>query len=139
MDPGFWMGYAQRLVAAAKRVADAEEEEKKVEGTATVDDASATTTQQPLLPHHLLEAHRHRTRAGMDPGFWMADKTEGGKKGSGAYKKGGIGSAEAAALGTVDRDRSCYLAALAAQDEFDKLVEKDEQEEEDNKMEVENS
>ena len=29
---------------------------------------------------------------------------------------------KAAALGTFDRDRECYLAALAAQDAFDRAV-----------------
>mmetsp|Transcript_8414 Transcript_8414/g.18191 ORF Transcript_8414/g.18191 Transcript_8414/m.18191 type:complete len:387 (-) Transcript_8414:151-1311(-) len=129
--------YGQRLVAAAKRVADAEEEEKEMDGT-----SSSSMAQKPLLPHHFLEAHRHRARAGVDPGFWMADRTKVGKRGY-EFKKGGVGTAEAAALGTVDRDRACHLAALAAQDEFDREVEKEEEDErrrcEEDKMEVEGS
>jgi len=109
--------YGQRLVAAAKRVADAEEEEKNIDETSATD-VSLPTTPKPLRPHHFLEAHRHRARAGMDPGFWMADRIGGGKRES-VYTKGGVGVAEAAALGTVDRDRACYLAALAAQDVCD--------------------
>ena len=128
--------YGQRLVAAAKRVADTEEEEKKLNGTA----GDATTAAKPLLPHHFLEAQRHRARAGVDPGFWMADRIKGNKKGS-AFSRGGVGAAEAAALGTVDRDRACYLAALAAQDAYDREVEEGEETQqekvEDSKMEVE--
>merc|ERR1712194_49764 len=108
--------YGQRLVAAAKRVADAEEEKHDIDGTPS---NASSTIQKPLLPHHLLEAHRHRSRAGIDPGFWMADRTDGSKFGS-AFNNGGVGTAEAAALGTVDRDKTCHLAALAAQDEFDR-------------------
>ena len=125
--------YGQRLVAAAKRVADAEEEEKKLNGTAG--DATSSAT-KPLLPHHFLEAQRHRARAGVDPGFWMADRIKGK-----AFSRGGVGAAEAAALGTVDRDRACYLAALAAQDAYDREVEEGEETQqekvEDSKMEVE--
>ncbi|KAL7527651.1 hypothetical protein ACHAXR_002060 [Thalassiosira sp. AJA248-18] len=127
--------YGQRLVAAAKRVADAEEEEKKINGTISAD--ASPTTPNPLLPHHFLAAHRHRARAGIDPGFWMADRIEGGKKGL-LFKTGGAGVEEAAALGTVDRDRACHLAALAAQDAFDKETEKEEDSQQctNDKMEV---
>ena len=110
--------YAQRLVAAAKRVADADETEHGVD---EISSNSPCTTQKPLLSHHLLEAHRRRSRAGIDPGFWIADRTDGSKSGA-ALKNGGVGIAEAAALGRVDRDRTCYLAALAAQDAFDREV-----------------
>lgn len=131
--------YGQRLVAAAKRMADAEEEEHDIDGTAP---NASSTAQKPLLPRHLLEAHRHRSRAGVDPGFWMADRTDGSKFGS-AFKNGGVGTAEAAALGTVDRDKTCYLAALAAQDAFDREVEEEEGEinrhDRDDNMEVEDS
>mmetsp|Transcript_13611 Transcript_13611/g.29422 ORF Transcript_13611/g.29422 Transcript_13611/m.29422 type:complete len:408 (+) Transcript_13611:41-1264(+) len=135
--------YGQRLVAAAKRVADAEEEEKNIDGgTTAVDASSSSTTPQtkPLLPHHFLEAHRHRARAGIDPGFWMADRIDDGRKGQ-SFRKGGVGTAEAAALGTVDRDRACYLAALAAQEAFDREAEKEENNENgqggEDKMELE--
>jgi len=134
--------YAQRLVSAAKRVADAEEEEKKMQGTSTVvEDAP----QRPLEPHHFLEAHRHRQRAGLDPGFWMANP---GNNGSSGFNKGVVGMVEAAALGTIDRERVNYLAALEAQEDFDKknkeIIEPEQEtqkkdETNDDKMDVEES
>ena len=106
--------YAQRLVSAAKRVANAEEEEKKMQGTSTtVEDAP----QKPLEPHHFLEAHRHRQSAGLDPGFWMAHPENNVSSG---FNKGAVGVVEAAALGTIDRERVNYLAALDAQEVVDK-------------------
>ena len=126
--------YAQRLVSAAKRVADAEEEEKKIQGTSTVvEDAP----QKPLEPHHFLEAHRHRQRAGLDPGFWMANPEH---KGTNGFNKGATGMVEAAALGTIDRERINYLAALDAQEDFDKksqeITEQKKDEMNDDKMDV---
>ena len=125
--------YAQRLVSAAKRVADVEEEERETS------DVSPTTTQQPIQPHHILEAHRYRQHAGLDPGFWMAsDRTGYCKSGSsgGIMNKKVVGVAEAAALGTVDRDRLNYLAALESQDLYNKAMENNEQQDEDDKMDV---
>lgn len=125
--------YGQRLVAAAKRVADSEEEEKNMNETTSATDDSSTTTPKPLQPHHLLAAHRHRARAGLDPGFWMADSGS-------VYNRGGVGVAEAAALGTVDRDRACYLAALELQDAYDKAENEEEiQQGSDDKMEIDDS
>lgn len=133
--------YAQRLVAAARRVADAEMEKDKemheihasnsslAEDTSkstSVAAAAQTTEIQPLQPHHLLEAHLHRERAGLDPGFWMSSRIgqqqqhRGGRLGGNNSK--GVGVMEAAALGTFDRDRACYMAALAAQDAYDREV-----------------
>jgi hypothetical protein len=107
--------YGQRLVVAAKRVADAEDEEKNINETSSADDAtSSLTLLKPLQPRHFIEAHMHRARAGLDPGFWMADRVEHSEQGS-VFHQGGEGIAEAAALGMVDRDSLCYLAALAAQ------------------------
>jgi hypothetical protein len=131
--------YAQRLVAAACRVDDAEKEKQVMDeqhqgSTTNSSSAAATasattiTTQQPLQPHHLLDAHMHRVRAGLDPGFWMSSRigqqqrrqpSVGG--GLGGNVKG-VGVMEAAALGTYDWDRECYLAALAAQDANDREV-----------------
>ena len=131
--------YGQRLVAAAKRVADAEEEEKKMNDESSNADDTSPTKPKPLQPHHFLEAHRHRSRAGLDPGFWMADRIEGGKKGE-TFKKGGVGVAEAAALGTVDRDRACYLAALEAQEACDeKVAAEEDASQSDDKMQVDES
>ncbi|KAL7526962.1 hypothetical protein ACHAWF_002028 [Thalassiosira exigua] len=123
--------YAQRLVSAAKRLANAEEEEQELSGTLY---ASTARTEKPLLPHHFLEAHRHRARAGIDPGFWMAKIIETSKKGL-TLSRGGVGAAQAAALGTVDRGRTCYMAALAAQEAFDREIEI----ESEDQMEVEES
>ena len=126
--------YAQRLVSAAKRVADLEEEERETS------DVSPTTTQQSIQPRHILEAHRYRQHAGLDPGFWMASDRTGDncKSGSsgGIMNKKVVGDAEAAALGTVDRDRLNYLAALESQDLYNKAMENNEQQDEDDKMDV---
>ena len=128
--------YAQRLVSAAKRVADAEEEERKMteeEGTTDTDAtslSSSTITATPLQPHHFLEAHRHRARAGIDPGFWMASEGSVTRRSGGlGYKQGAVGIVEAAAIGTVDRDRENYLAALEAQECCDHKAAKQEEEE----------
>lgn len=117
--------YGQRLVAAARRIADAEEEATKLESGDEVTSATSLLSNaiKPLQPHHFLDAHRHRTNAGLDPGFWMADRTWGSK--TTERTKGG-GVAAAAALGTVDRTRINYLAALAAQDAYDEDVKKKE-------------
>lgn len=134
--------YAQRLVSAAKRVANAEEEEKKMQGTSiTVENAP----QRPLEPYHFLEAHRHRQSAGLDPGFWMARPENNVSSG---FNKGAVGMVEAAALGTIDRERVNYLAALEAQEDFDKkskeIIEPEQEtqkkdETNDDKMDVEES
>jgi len=108
--------YAQRLVSAARRVADVEQEQNDV-STKT-----GATAQKPISPHHLLEARRYRNRAGLDPGFWMADRVDDGRnrnKASSSLQHASVGTSEAAALGTEDRTRSCFLAAIAAQDAYD--------------------
>eukprot|EP00956_Cyclotella_meneghiniana_P007982 scaffold10623_cov65-Cyclotella_meneghiniana.AAC.6 len=101
--------YAQRLVAAARRVADAEEEARVLQSVhddeneqsrnkedsntteagansgiastnATADaSAQAKKSIRPLQPHHYMEAHRHRVEVGIDPGFWMLDMISKGK------------------------------------------------------------
>merc|ERR1712083_949468 len=118
--------YAQRLVSAARRVADAEEEPERPEAPAAKSPAIA---QKPISPQHLLEAHRYRSRAGLDPGFWMADKVvdvHGKKEASSSSSiRASVGTSEAAALGTEDRTRSCFLAAIAAQDAYDEARTKD--------------
>jgi len=117
--------YGQRLVAAAKRVADAEDKEKNINGTSLADDTTSSLTQpRPLQPHHFIEAQKHRARAGLDPGFWLADRVEHSEQGL-IFHKGGEGIAEAAALGMVDQDSLCYFASLGAQDEHDRESEKD--------------
>ena len=134
--------YGQRLVAAAKRVADAEDKEKNINGTSLADDTTSSLTQpRPLQPHHFIEAQKHRARAGLDPGFWLADRVEHSEQGL-IFHKGGEGIAEAAALGMVDQDSLCYFAALGAQDEHDRESEKDDdkkQGEVDTKADIEES
>ena len=129
--------YAQRLVSAARRVADAKEEGEK---NGLHDDGSTSTAQTPISPQHLLEAHRYRSRAGLDPGFWMSDSVvvNNGRKKTSSIPAG-VGMSEAAALGTEDRTRSCFLASIAVQDAYDAARTKEVDEEgdgEDNKEEV---
>lgn len=117
--------YGQRLVTAAKRVADAEDKEKNFIGTSLADDTiSSLTLPRPLQPRHFIEAQKHRARAGLDPDFWLAGRVGHSEQGL-VFHKGGEGIAEAAALGMVDRDSLCYFAALGAQDEHDRESEKD--------------
>jgi len=84
-----------------------------------------------LLPRHLQEAHRHRVRAGMDPGFFMqstAKSTAGAGNGIGnCGSMGGSGSgshtaSSAAALGVVDKYSRTLEVARAAQEAYDKSV-----------------
>eukprot|EP00593_Proboscia_inermis_P012191 CAMPEP_0171306594 /NCGR_PEP_ID=MMETSP0816-20121228/16611_1 /TAXON_ID=420281 /ORGANISM="Proboscia inermis, Strain CCAP1064/1" /LENGTH=116 /DNA_ID=CAMNT_0011788263 /DNA_START=310 /DNA_END=660 /DNA_ORIENTATION=- len=107
--------YAQRLVTAARRLSTAE----------------GYPDDQPLLPRHILEARRHRVKAGIDPGFFIKSSNNLRKTGWGGG--GGILCGEssmldnpssAAAVGTNDRHGLKLVAALAAQDAYD-----DEQEE----------
>lgn len=122
--------YAQRLVSAARRVVDAEEEGQGR--------ASVAKVQKPISPQHLLEAHRYRSRAGLDPGFWMADRVVDVRRreeaSSSLSTHASVGVSEAAALGTEDRTRSCFLAAIAAQDAYDEARAKEA--EKDGKMDI---
>jgi hypothetical protein len=94
--------YAQRLVTAARRVA------MYVEGIGEDD---------PLLPHHILQAHAARTKAGVDPGFFL--QSSSGSSNMPVYQD----SVGAAALGTIHRSDLLLYAALEAQEEYDKYVE----------------
>ena len=67
----------------------------------------------------------YRFRAGLDPGFLMQHHQRGGGLGGLGNIKG-VGVIEAAALGTFDRDRACYLAALAAQNALAREYQADE-------------
>ncbi|KAL7495548.1 hypothetical protein ACHAWT_005515 [Skeletonema menzelii] len=119
--------YAQRMVSAARRVADAEEEQARLDDGSLMTDAAAAAkakppaiAQKPISPQHLLEAHRYRSRAGLDPGFWMADRVvDVRRRKEPSSIRANVGISEAAALGTEDRTRSCFLAAIAAQDAYD--------------------
>lgn len=135
--------YAQRLVAAARRVADAEEEAK---ASKTVDGenkdaaiSSESTSIKPLQPHHYKEAFRHRVEAGIDPGFWMHGMIK--KVKNRCVESKHVGVAESAAVGRKNWN-SAHLAALAAQDAYDEMLkeesaEAEEEREEEQKMEIE--
>lgn len=126
--------YAQRLVAAARRMADAEtekekemdENEKETKNVMRSSTILPTTETLPLQPHHLLDAHTYRVRAGLDPGFWISSRIGQQQQSAGGLGdnkiNGVVGIMEAAALGSFDRDQACYLAALAAQDAYDSEV-----------------
>jgi len=91
--------YAQRLVAAARRVADHED----------------WPQDKALAPHHLEQARAARIRAGVDPGFWMQSQAPFGAE---AVSE----SVMAAALGKVDRRKLLRQAALQAQEDYDNFL-----------------
>ncbi|KAL3797383.1 hypothetical protein HJC23_010509 [Cyclotella cryptica] len=127
--------YAQRLVAAARRVADAEDEAANLDSAESEEqscqneednDLQASVSQtgtkpiKPLQPHHYMDAYRHRVNAGIDPGFWMNDMICKGSRERQSDRKG-AGVTEAAAVGRRNW-KSAHLAALAAQDAYDEMV-----------------
>ena len=119
--------HAQRLVAAARRLATAE----------------GHPLHEPLRPHHVVQAKRYRAEAGLDPGFFMGAGGSGGDGQMGATGAGGgaggsCGAAAAAALDVVDIHRLKMEAAIEAQREYEARFEgggdddnDDEKEEED--------
>jgi hypothetical protein len=98
--------YAQRLVTAARRVA------MYVEGMIGEDD--------PLLPHHVLQAHAARVKVGVDPGFFLQGSSSSSRGGNSmpVYQD----SVGAAALGTICRGDLLRNAALEAQEEYDRYT-----------------
>mmetsp|Transcript_13172 Transcript_13172/g.28654 ORF Transcript_13172/g.28654 Transcript_13172/m.28654 type:complete len:383 (+) Transcript_13172:90-1238(+) len=105
--------YCQRLVSAGRRVADAEREtEQDVFGPRATELEQSKSAS--LKPRHYLAACHFRKR--MD-GFWMSAQQTG--------NSGVSSSAEAAALGRVNRNHQAYLAALASQDSCNKEIEDD--------------
>ena len=105
--------YCQRLVSAGRRVADAEKETEQdvPEPCATESEQSKSAS---LKPRHYLAACHFRKRV---DGFWMSAQQTGNNCVS--------SSAEAAALGRVNKNHQAYLAALASQDSYIKEVEND--------------
>ena len=99
--------HAQRLVAAARRLATAQ----------------GHPLSEPLRPHHIVRAKRYRTEAGLDPGFFMGIGGGGVSDRAAATSAvgaaGGGGAAAAAALDVVDAHRLKMEAALEAQREYD--------------------
>ena len=98
--------HAQRLVAAARRLATAE----------------GHPLHEPLRPHHVVQAKLYRTEAGLDPGFFMGAGGSGGDGqmgATGAGAGGSCGAAAAAALDVVDIHRLKMEAAIEAQREYE--------------------
>ena len=96
--------HAQRLVAAARRLATAEGHPQN----------------EPLRPYHVVQAKRYRTQAGLDPGFFMGIGGDGGGRiAAGGASGGGGGAAAAAALDVVDVHRLKMEAAFEAQRKYD--------------------
>ena len=97
--------HAQRLVAAARRLATAQ----------------GHPLSEPLRPHHIVQAKRYRTEAGLDPGFFMG--IGGGGSNDRAAATSAVGAAcgggGAAALDMVDAHRLKIEASLEAQREYD--------------------
>jgi len=99
--------YAQKMIQSARALAT-------VEGYHN--DAK-------ILPRHLLEAHRHRVRAGVDPGFFMQSTTKGSGAVGGNITGGSMTASSAAALGQPDRFSLTFEVARAAQEAYDKSSE----------------
>ena len=111
--------YAQRLIQAARAVAT----------------AKGKSIQEAIDPKDLFEAHEHRSRAGLDPGFFVAASGSGPSSSIGGLASGsgpmsnrncggpsyGSGAIAAAALGIVDKNQLQLDAALAAQEQYDSL------------------
>jgi hypothetical protein len=103
--------YAQRLVSAAQSLALEDSNNGNNNEGVTADEP-----QNPLQPRHLCRAWEHRKRQGLDPGFFL-QANEGLQWSSGGQS------------GQVHDCRR--LAALAAQEEYDAHVAKEEQKEKD--------
>jgi hypothetical protein len=114
--------YAQRLVSEAQRLAQEDSNSSNNNEGVTADEQ-----QNPLQPQHIRRAWEHRKRQGLDPGFFL-QPNEGLQWSSG---------------GQATEVHDCRrLAALAAQEEYDAHVAKEEQKEKDagkDEMDVEPS
>jgi hypothetical protein len=114
--------YAQRLVSEAQRLAQEDSIKSNNNEVVTADEQ-----QNPLQPQHIRRAWEHRKRQGLDPGFFL-QANEGLQWSSG---------------GQAGHVHDCRrLAALAAQEEYDAHVAKEEQKEKDarpDEMDVEPS
>ena len=109
--------YAQRLVTAARRVAS----------------VGGHPDGERLLPGHISEAHRHRSLAGIDPGFFLRPATQsrvlrGPGSGWTARGEASLSASAAAALGVPDRHAMRYCAALRAQEDYDRRIAEEEEE-----------
>jgi hypothetical protein len=103
--------YAQRLVSEAQSLALEDSNKSSNNEGVTADEP-----QNPLEPRHLWRAWEHRKRQGLDPGFFL-QANEGLQWSSG---------------GQAGQVHDCRrLAALAAQEEYDAHVAKEEEKEKD--------
>jgi hypothetical protein len=110
--------YAQRLVTAARRVATVmmmEEERGSGGGGGGATAVVVDQEQKPLQVQHIQMAYDARVQAGIDPGFFMYRPK--------SVVSSVVGKIAAAAVGIVDRLELLRLAALQAQEEYDRLVE----------------
>jgi hypothetical protein len=117
--------YAQRLVSAAQTLVHEDSNNNDTEGVTA--DTAGEQQQNPLEPRHLWRAWEHRKRQGLDPGFFL-QANESLQWSSGSHSV---------------QDHDCRrLAALAAQEEYDAHVAKEEQKEKDarqDEMDVDSS
>jgi hypothetical protein len=96
--------YAQRLVAAARRV--------------------SADSHGPILVEHIQAAYEARVRGGVDPGFSITRPSRRRAfKSSSSMLWSCQGKIASAALGIVDRHELLRLAALQAQDDYDAYME----------------
>lgn len=119
--------YAQRLVSAAQSLA-LEDSNNTNNNSYNNEGVTADEQQNPLQPRHLWRAWEHRKRQGLDPGFFLQ------------ANEGLQWSSSGGQAGQVHDCRR--LAALAAQEEYDAHVAKEEQKEKDarqDEMEVDPS
>ena len=114
--------YAQRLVSEAQRLAQEDSNKSNSNEGVTADEQ-----QNPLQPQHIRRAWEHRKGQGLDPGFFL-------------QANDGLQWSTGGQAGHVHDCRR--LAALAAQEEYDAHVAREEQKEKDarpDEMDVEPS
>ena len=126
--------YAQRLVAAAKRVGDVssslQQQVNKEQNQKGEDDSMKPShnrqQQKPLKVHHIQQAHDARVKAGLDPGFFMQRPLASSQLRRGMQAPSAAwscpGRIAAAALKTVERHELLRQAALQAQEDYDQYV-----------------
>jgi hypothetical protein len=129
--------YAQRLVTAARRVANVMQEDELTVSHENGNDGATTPhnrrrmplrrQQKALKAHHIQLAHDARVKAGLDPGFFLQRQAPSGSSTT-THSRGMAaptaswpcpGKIAAAALGQVDRHELLRQAALQAQEDYD--------------------
>ena len=94
--------YAQRLVTAARRVADAE----------------GYPSEEKLLPQHYREAYQRRVQAGLDPGFFLQPP----QRRVASVPEVGVNRRASAAVHKLDKYQIRLAAARAVQEAYDASV-----------------